>query len=113
MFLAGRTPAYSACTCSLPELIRRLEAAGYHEHTGPRIARSGELVAYVKPLERERQVHVQIVQRPGVEGLDVYAHTEPWGWGWRHLWAALTDRVSYQHGARILRNDLRLGEQAT
>lgn len=107
MFLAGRTPAHHVCSCSLPSLLQALERAGYREHNGPRIRRERELVAYVRPLEHaERQVHVQILERPNGEGFDVYAHTEPWGQGWRHLFAALFDRVSYQQGARVLRRDL-------
>lgn len=112
MFLAGRSRAHHVCCCDLPALLQALERAGYVEHKGPRITRSRELVAYVRPLEREpRQIHVQIIDCGPGAGFDVFAHTEPWGWGLAHLWAALTDRVSYQHGARILRADLGVGRE--
>jgi len=118
MFLAGRTPAVIVAAAAYPALAQRLEARGYERHTGPRIVRSRELEAWRRDIGEGRQIHVQAMlarppkgRRKGPKALrgariELYAHTEPAGYGPRHLWAALTGRVSYQHGARMLRADL-------
>lgn len=101
--------------------MRRLERAGYRRHLGPRIQRLRELGAWKHEFVGDegdlRQIHVQCLRSGEGKGarLEWYAHTEPAGWGLRHLFAALTDRVSYQHGARMLRETLkgvRLGRAA-
>lgn len=117
MFLAGRTPAVVVAAAAYPALVQRLEARGYERHGGPRIVRSRELEAFRRDIGEGRQIHVQAMlartrgRRKGSRTLrgariELYAHTEPAGYGPRHLWAALTGRVSYQHGARMLRADL-------
>lgn len=106
MFLAGRSPALTIRKRQLSRLLERLERAGYLEHTGLRIVRPRELGAFMRPIGRDRQIHVQVLLSEDGNGYEVFAHTEPAGFGLRHLWAALTDRVSYQHGARMLRDDV-------
>lgn len=113
MFLAGRTPALETSDADFAAIVRRLERVGYTAHKGPRIQRLREIGAWRLEFPAEdgqlRQIHVQCmreVDRKGRQHLAWYAHTEPAGWGLRHLWAALTDRVSYQHGARMLREQL-------
>ena len=118
MFLAGRQPALVVAAAAYPALAQRLERRGYERHEGPRIRRGRELEAWKRDIGAGRQIHVQALlarptkraprSRKALRGarIELYAHTEPAGYGPRHLWAALTDRVSYQHGARILRADL-------
>lgn len=113
MFLAGRQPALESSEADFPAIVRRLERAGFSRHLGPRIQRLRELGAWKHEFLGEggerRQLHVQCLRRtaPGKRPvLEWYAHTEPAGWGLRHLFAALTDGVSYQHGARMLRETL-------
>ncbi len=109
MFMAGRSPAFLSSEEEFGQIVRRLERKGYTRHLGPRIQRWTELGAWRRTLDdADRQIHVQCLRRQTDEGpvLEWFAHTEPSGWGLRHLIAALTDRVSYQHGARILRDDL-------
>ena len=64
--------------------------------------------AWVAPIGRGRQVHVQEVRR-GDGRVEVFAHTEPEGSGLRHLVAAVLDRASFTGGARALLADLRTG----
>lgn len=83
-----------------------LFATGYRPHNGARTRRDDEIQAWVKPIGRGRQVHVQ------EELLDdgsvaVFAHTEPEGETFAHLVAAIFDQASYSGGARALRADLR------
>jgi hypothetical protein len=112
MFLAGRTPAVVCSTKEFPGYALKLEAKGYELHHGLRIVRSNELEAWKRDLSCGcRQIHVQVLlrrTRGEPDRIELYAHTEPKGYGLKHFWAALTDRVSYQHGARILREDLGL-----
>jgi hypothetical protein len=83
-----------------------LFALGYKPHTGPRSRRAGEIQAWVAPIGRGRQVHVQ-EERLRDGSVAVFAHTEPEGYGLDHLMAALFDEASFPGGARALRTDLR------
>lgn len=109
MFLAGRTPAIVSSPDEFSRIVGELERAGYKRHLGPRVQRWTELGAWRREISPGRQIHVQCLSTGGPEEerlLEWFAHTEPSGWGVRHLWAALTDGVSYQHGSRILREDV-------
>jgi hypothetical protein len=83
-----------------------LFATGYKPHTGPRTQREGEIQAWVKPIGRGRQVHVQ-EELQGDGSIKVYAHTEPAGYGLDHLVAAVLDEASFSGGGKVLRGDLR------
>lgn len=106
MFLRGNRPALVLPLDKLPTLCLSLERAGYTPHRGPRTTHDGELEAWVRPLDRDRQVHVQIVSPKRGGNARLYAHTEPRGFTLKHLLAALFDSVSYQAGAKVLRADL-------
>jgi hypothetical protein len=86
-------------------LHRDLRSTGY----GPNpwgVPRHGEVQAWVKPIGRGRQVHVQEELR-GTE-LRVFAHTEPEMVRFlKHATSAWFDEASYSGGARVLLNDLR------
>lgn len=83
-----------------------LFSLGYQPHTGPRTQRDGEIQAWVAPIGRGRQIHVQEeLLRDG--SIAVFAHTEPEGYGLDHFIAAVLDKASYSGGARALRSDLR------
>ncbi len=84
-----------------------LLATGYRPHTGMRTKRDVEIQAWVKPIGRGRQVHVQEeLYEDGSIG--VFAHTEPEGQGLDHLIAAVLDQASFSGGAKVLLNDLRV-----
>lgn len=106
MFKKGIKPCAVVPSSAVRALRRDLRAAGYQVHEGPRTTRAGEIRAWLRLLGEGRQVHVQEV---ALEGGDValFAHTEPEGWGLRHLVAAVLDQVSFQAGARVLKRDLR------
>jgi hypothetical protein len=106
VFLRGNRPAIVLPLGKLPALCRALELAGYEQHQGPRTTHEGELEAWRRDLDTERQVHVQIVAPKRGGNARLYAHTEPRGFTLKHLIAALLDRVSYQAGAKVLRSDL-------
>ena len=81
--------------------------ANYEFHTGPRLKRTSEIGAMRAFLGNDRQVHVQFVRRRDGD-IGVYAHTEPETEDLiAHGWAAMTGNVSYQGGARVLKEDLR------
>lgn len=105
-FKQGVKPALAVSKRSRSVFRGDLFATGYRPHTGVRTQRDGEIQAWVKPIGRGRQIHVQ------EELLDdgsicVYAHTEPEGEGLDHLIAAIFDRASFSGGARVLLGDLR------
>lgn len=104
--MRGRRPALRVELNELPGFCAKLEAAGYRLHRGLRTTHEGELEAWVREIPDKRQCHVQIVAPKRGGAALVYAHTEPAGFTLRHLLAALTDSVSYQAGARVLRGDL-------
>lgn len=106
-FIQGRRPPLILESAAEHKRFRgALFALGYRLHGGPRTTRDGEIQAWVAPIGRGRQVHVQEVrQRDGT--IAVYAHTEPEGCGLNHLISAVLDQASFSGGARVLLNDLR------
>jgi len=58
------------------------------------------------PEKKDRQNHVQLVVVPEEDGLAVFAHTEPYGYGWKHLVSAVCDRANYGAGAAMLLRDV-------
>ena len=105
-FKQGRSPCLVVSRSDHKTFRGDLFAAGYKPHTGPRTKRKGEIQAWVAPLPRGRQVHVQEVRRRDGD-IAVYAHSEPEGYGLAHAFAALFDRASFSGGARALKEDLR------
>lgn len=83
-----------------------LLASGYKPHAGARTRRDGEIQAWIKPIGRGRQVHVQ-EELLDDGSIAVFAHTEPEGEGLDHLIAAVFDQASYSGGAKVLLGDLR------
>lgn len=105
-FKQGRRPCLVLNASERRRFRGALFASGYKLHRGPRVTRRGEEQAWVAQISRGRQVHVQEVRRS--DGLiSVFAHTEPEGYGPKHLFAALLDQVSFSGGARALLADLR------
>jgi len=105
-FKQGKCAAITVSKKSRTTFRGDLFATGYKPHTGARTQRVGEIQAWVRPIGRGRQVHVQEeLLRDG--SIDVFAHTEPEGQGLDHLFAAVFDRVSYSGGAKVLLGDLR------
>lgn len=105
-FKQGKRPTVTIDAEEHRAFRKDLERAGYRPHAKPRVARDGEIGAWVVPIAGGRQVHVQEVRR-GDGDVDVYAHTEPAGVGPKHAVSAVADRASFSGGARVLREDLR------
>jgi hypothetical protein len=105
-FKQGKRPTLRIPSAKTHAFRAVLLVVGYRVHRGLRTKRKGELMAWLIRLPKGRQVHVQEEELPNGDIL-VFAHTEPAGYGLKHLKAALRDRVSYSGGARRLRNDLR------
>lgn len=115
-FKRGKHPALSIDEKDLRDVVALLLAAGYAEHDGPATKVEGEMLAMRKRFvsgrsgRSIRQNHVQFVHDiprhgRGVHRIHVFAHTEPWR-TIPHAIAALTNGVSYQAGARMLRKDI-------
>ncbi len=79
---------------------------GYRPHTGLRTERRGDFAAWVAPLGRARQVHVQCARGRG-RTVEVYAHTEPAGSSLAHALAAVLDLADFRRGGRLLLRQLR------
>jgi len=105
-FKQGNRPTINVPKQSRSRFREDLLATGYKPHTGPRTTRDGEIQAWVKPIGRGRQVHVQ-EELLDDGSIDVFSHTEPEGHGLDHLLAAVLDEASYSGGAKVLRGDLR------
>lgn len=105
-FKQGKKPAVRVAKRDHKKLRGALLSAGYEFHTGLRTERDDEIQAWVKLIGNGRQVHVQETRGRG-NTIKLHAHTEPEGETLEHLWAALTDQVSFQGGSRVLKNDLR------
>lgn len=86
----------------------KLRQAGYEDHDGLRVSRSGEVATFRRTFRAAsgvRQNHVQVVDRGGV--FAVYAHTEPHTARLiAHAVSALGDGASFSGGSKMLRNDL-------
>jgi hypothetical protein len=82
-----------------------LLSSDYKPHTGLKYRRDGEVQAWIRPIGRGRQVHVQEVRGRGGE-IEVYAHTEP-ATAVEHAFSAILDGASFSGGAKALLNDLR------
>jgi hypothetical protein len=106
MFKQGSKPVVTIEKDERKTFRGDLFASGYKPHTGPRTQRDGEIQAWVKPIGRGRQVHVQEELRDD-GGIDVFAHTEPEGYGPDHLVAAVLDEASFSGGSKVLRGDLK------
>jgi len=105
-FKQGKRPTLTIPSATIPAFRAILVLVGYTIHRGPRSKRKGETLAWVIRFPKGRQVHVQEQELPNGDLL-IFAHTEPAGYGYRHLKAAVRDEASYSGGARRLRNDLR------
>jgi hypothetical protein len=105
-FKQGMRPVINVPKISRQTFRGDLFATGYKPHTGLRTKRDGEIQAWVKPIGRGRQVHVQ-EELLDDDSIDVFAHTEPEGQSLEHLVAAVFDQASYSGGAKVLRSDLR------
>ena len=118
MFRDGKKPALVVPAKRLSALIAMLRRAGYAPHVGRRVIRKDERLALRKAFRvrgQGRQCHVQILcdgdhQAP----VCLFAHTEPDSGDTatmkdvvKHGIAALTGRVSYAAGARMLMRDLK------
>lgn len=108
MFIQARSPCFTVYLREYPALVERLYHAGYTRHKGPRWTRRDEIDVWKRILPRGMQIHVQVVFS-GQKSLEVYAHTEPAGYGFRHLWAALTDSVDFDAGRRQFLQDIGKG----
>lgn len=105
-FKQGRRAAINVPKKGRSKFRGDLFATGYKAHTGARTRRDGEIQAWVKPIGRGRQVHVQ-EELLDDGSIDVFAHTEPEGEGLDHLVSAVFDQASFSGGAKVLLNDLR------
>jgi len=105
-FKQGVTPCLVISKKARSTFRGDLFSLGYRPHTGPRTRRRGETQAWVAPLPRGRQIHVQ-EERLDDGDVAIFAHTEPAGYGLTHLLAAVLDKASYSGGARALLTDLR------
>ncbi len=105
-FVQGKKPALTLTARRFERFRVTIEALGYAPPTGPHVRRAGEFAAWILPLADRRQVHVQAAHgRNGV--VDVFAHTEPAGYGLRHTLSALRDQHNFSAGSRTLRGHLR------
>lgn len=116
MFKSGKTPVVSIARSALKPYVTKLFAAGYEEHDGRKTKMKDEILTFRKKFitdrGKERQNHVQLVFKRKTNKIAVYAHTEPYmgrtvGSLFSHGYAAFTDKVSYQAGARMLRADIK------
>jgi len=105
-FKQGKRPCLVLDASDVRGFRGTLLSKGYKPHTGLRTIRAREQQAWVAPVGRDRQVHVQEVRRANGR-IAVFAHTEPAGYGLRHAVAAILDRASFSGGARVLLRDLR------
>lgn len=105
-FKQGRRPCLVIRKGRNKKFRGALLSAGYTFHRDLRTKRDGEIQAWVRPIGRDRQVHVQEVRRRN-GNVAIYAHTEPEGETLDHLVSAVLDQASFQGGAKVLLNDLR------
>lgn len=116
MFKSGKTPAITIDKSRLKNFVTKLFVAGYVEHDGRKTKMKGEVLTFRKKFitdrGKERQNHVQLVFKRNQNKIAIYAHTEPYmgrtvGSIFSHGFAAITDKVSYQAGARMLKADIK------
>lgn len=108
MFKQQQRPAGYVNDEQFGQLKLKLRQAGYEDHDGLRVSRSGEVAAFRRTFHAVggvRQNHVQIVDRGVI--FAIYAHTEPHTARLiAHAISALGDGASFSGGSKMLRNDL-------
>ena len=110
MFVQGKVPPLLFSRDRLCGLTVALHNAGYEQHKGPRIIRTGEVIAFRRCFDGAlglRQVHVQVVSLDTGLWLGAFAHTEPYGYGIHHVISAVCDKANFGAGAAVLLRDLK------
>ena len=106
MFIQGKQPCLIIPKRLHKAFQHALTGLGYESHDGPRWKRDGETQTWVVALGNGRQIHVQEEELSN-GNVAVFAHTEPAGFGPRHLASALRDEASFSGGSKALKADLR------
>jgi hypothetical protein len=112
-FVQGKTPAIIIPQTRIVEAVDALHCVGYTRHRGLRWTRENEVYTLrkswsdyaAKTCNRRMQNHVQIVACD--DGLHVFAHTEPAGYGLEHAVSAIMDKADFLVGSKILVSDLK------
>jgi hypothetical protein len=108
-FIQGKTPAIIIPQTRIVEAVDALHCVGYTRHRGLRWTRENEVYTLRRTWKGEKkaqmQNHVQIVACD--DGLHVFAHTEPAGYGLEHAVSAIMDRADYGKGSITLLGDLK------
>jgi hypothetical protein len=105
MFVQGKVAVATFALVDYPRVVEALYHSGYRRHKGFRWTREHEIDVWKKSLPHHMQVHVQVILST-LNRAELYAHAEPEGYGFRHIWAAITDKADFDEGRRIVLDDL-------